>query len=130
MARVCGVVFALLMVAPSMQAAQPPSLQAELAKERPAELAKAAREHGNAGRGALIFFQPALTCAKCHDAAGGTLLGPDLSRGGKDVTAEHLVESVLFPSKVIKKGYETVTVTTTDGRTITGLVAAETPMLL
>ncbi len=32
---------------------------------------------------------------------------------------------MLLPSKVIKKGYETVVVTTTDGRTVTGLVAAE-----
>ena len=45
---------------------------------------------------------------------------------GKEATAESLVESVLHPSKVIKKGYESVTVVTADGRTITGLAAEET----
>src|SRR5439155_11784067 len=37
----------------------------------------------------------------------------------------HLVESLLAPSKVIRKGFETVIVTRTDGRTVTGLLAEE-----
>jgi putative heme-binding domain-containing protein len=108
-------------------AADPPTLQQQLAKEPLADLARTARDFGNAGRGAVLFFQPFLTCAKCHDADAGTQLGPDIAKAGKDATAEYLIESVLFPSKVIKKGYETITVTTTDDRTITGLIAAETP---
>lgn len=103
----------------------PPSLTQLLLKESPAELAKAARERGDAGRGAVLFFQPFLTCAKCHDAETGPQLGPDIARAGKDATAEHLIESVLQPSKVIKKGYEAVTVVTSDGRTVTGLLAEE-----
>ncbi len=94
-----------------------PSLQDQLLKESVAELAKAARERGDAGRGAVLFFQPFLTCAKCHDGDAGTQLGPDLAKAGKEATAEYLIESMLLPSKVIKKGYETVVVTTTDGRT-------------
>ena len=106
-------------------APMPPSLAQELLKESPAELAKVARERGDAGRGAVLFFQPFLTCAKCHDAETGTQLGPDIALAGKEATAEYLVESVLLPSKVIKKGYEPITVTTTDGRTFTGLLAGE-----
>lgn len=70
----------------------------------------------------MLFFQPFLTCAKCHDADTGTQLGPDLAQAGKAATGEYLVESVLSPSKVIKKGYEPITVSTTDGRTVTGLL--------
>ena len=103
----------------------PPSLTDNLRKESPLELAKAARERGDAGRGAMLFFQQFLTCAKCHDAEQGTQLGPDLSQAGKDATAEYLVESVLSPSKVVKKGYETVTINTLDGSTITGLLVEE-----
>ncbi len=103
-----------------------PALHQQLAKEPVAELAKAARERGDAGRGAVLFFQPFLTCAKCHDGETITRLGPDIARADKGVTAEYLIESVLFPSKVIKKGYETVTITTTDDRTVTGLIATET----
>src|SRR5262249_21743220 len=59
-------------------------------------------------------------------AEAGTQLGPDIAKAGKDATPEYLIESVLLPSKVLKKGYETVVVTTKDERTLTGLVAAET----
>ena len=107
--------------------ADPPQLQAQLAKEPVADLAQAARERGDAGRGAVLFFQPFLTCAKCHDAETGTQLGPDIAKAGKEATAEYLVESVLLPSKVLKKGYESVVITTKDERTVTGLVAEETP---
>ena len=36
-----------------------------------------------------------------------------------------LVEAILEPSKAIKKGYETVTIVTDDGRTISGLLAED-----
>jgi putative heme-binding domain-containing protein len=102
-----------------------PTLAQQLLKDSPAELARAARERGDAGRGAVLFFQPFLTCAKCHDAETGTQLGPDIAKAGREATAEYLIESVLLPSKVIKKGYEPLTVNTTDGRTVTGLLVEE-----
>ena len=105
--------------------AAPPGLAQQLLKESPAELARAAREKGDAGRGAVLFFQPFLTCARCHDGETGTRLGPDIALAGKDATAEYLIESVLAPSKVIKKGYEPVTVATADGKTVTGLLVEE-----
>jgi putative heme-binding domain-containing protein len=107
----------------SASAAERP-LQDQLASEPVADLAKAARERGDAGRGAVLFFQPFLSCAKCHD--GDAQLGPDISKAGTEATAEHLVESVLFPSKVVKKGFETIVVTTKDERTISGLLIGET----
>ena len=63
-------------------------------------------------------LQPFLTCAKCHDSQAGVQLGPEYAKVGKEGTAEYLIESVLSPSKVIKKGYETVVITTLDGRTL------------
>ena len=104
----------------------PPPLTQQLLNESPAELAKAARARGDAGRGAVLFFQPFLTCAKCHDGEAGPHLGPDVAKAGREATAEHLIESVLLPSKQIKKGYEPLTVSTADGRTVTGLLAEET----
>ncbi len=112
---------------PAVAAADPvpEGLHSRLAQERLTELAKAARESGDAGRGAVLFFQPFLTCARCHDAEAGTQLGPDLAQAGKEATVEYLIESILSPSKVIKKGYEPLTVVTTDGRTVTGLLTGE-----
>jgi putative heme-binding domain-containing protein len=124
-ARSFALVSAVLLSPPGSAPAQPPPLQQQLLKEPPAALAAAAREQGDAGRGAVLFFQPFLACAKCHEADSGFRLGPDIAQAGKDATAEYLVESVLAPSKVIKKGYETLTVTTTDGRAVTGLLAGE-----
>ena len=54
-------------------------------------------------------------------------LGPDLASLGKDVPDVELVEGILEPSKVIKKGYEPITIATDDGRTINGLLAEERP---
>ena len=45
-------------------------------------------------------------------------LGPDLSKLGREATDAYLIESVLQPSKVIKKGYETVTIATDDGKDV------------
>jgi putative heme-binding domain-containing protein len=107
----------------SIAASQPPTaLSKRLAAEPITELANAVRERGDAGRGAVLFFQPYLGCAKCHDGADGARLGPDLSRIGKDGTTQHLIESVLAPSKSIRKEYEPITVATADGRTVTGLL--------
>ena len=104
----------------------PPPLTQQLLKESAADLAKAARARGDAGRGAVLFFQPFLSCAKCHDEETGTQLGPDIARAGKEATAEYLIESVLMPSKQIKKGYETLVVSTSDGKMVTGLLSEET----
>jgi putative heme-binding domain-containing protein len=101
------------------------NLVQQLSKESAADLAQAASDRGDASRGAVLFFQPFLTCAKCHDAETGTQLGPDLAKTGKDATAEYLVESILSPSRIIKKGYESIVVSTSDGRTVTGLLVEE-----
>jgi putative heme-binding domain-containing protein len=101
-----------------------PDLQRQLLDEGAAALAKAARERGDPGRGALVFYRPELTCTRCHTVGeNGPGLGPDLAKAGPEATDVYLIESVLLPSKVIKKGFETVTVTTKTGRTITGLLA-------
>src|SRR5439155_18373657 len=72
------------------------------------------------------FHQPQLSCTKCHTSGGKeSPLGPDLARPAADSTDAYLVESLLAPSKAIRKGFETVIVTRTDGRTVTGLLAEE-----
>ncbi len=104
-------------------------LEESLLKEDPAALANAVRESGNAARGAIVFFQPSLTCAKCHAVGESKAdpIGPDLSKLGREATSDYLIESVLRPSKVVKKGFETVTIGTVDGKTLTGLLAEDRP---
>ena len=117
-------------------------LQEQLVSEGAASLAKAARREGDPQRGAILFHQPFLACAKCHavgrvsnlpvSSSGASSLGPDLAKidtgavGSKEKLAEALVESILDPSKVIRKGFEPVVVQTADGKTVTGLLVEET----
>jgi putative heme-binding domain-containing protein len=118
---------ALLAWVPAANPIPAPALQQHLEREGVAALAKASREQGDATRGAVVFYRPELACTRCHTAGeDGARLGPDLALAGKDASDTYLVESVLFPSKVIKKGFETITVTTKAGKTLTGLLAEET----
>ncbi|HWE40813.1 MAG TPA: DUF6797 domain-containing protein, partial [Isosphaeraceae bacterium] len=117
----------LAALSPGDGPARPPTLDALLKAEGPKALARAALDDGDATRGAAVFHRPELTCVKCHGAGDEKAppLGPDLARATRGMTPESLVESVLEPSKVITKGYETVTVVTADGQAYTGLLAED-----
>jgi putative heme-binding domain-containing protein len=118
---------ALLLVGCSAACAQ--SLDDELRRSSVQELAAAARASGDAARGAVVFFQPHMACAKCH-AIGKpqqNALGPDLTALARDVQDESLVESVLLPSKVIRPGFQSATVVTDEGQTVTGLLVEQSP---
>src|SRR5436309_411195 len=124
--RACLLMFALAFAA-SPVVGQPRTLEPELLREDPAALARAARTQGDPVRGAILFHQPHLSCTKCH-AAGGrgpSPFGPDLAKREPGATDAYLVESVLNPSKVIRKGFETVTVTRTNGSSVSGLIVED-----
>lgn len=116
------------------------------------ELVARAKAEGDAARGAVVFFQQQMACAKCHSLKGGTLtdtkapasqeketinlqqtmsdhgtLGPDLAMLAPDVTDDSLIESILLPSKVIRKGFESVTLVTNAGQSVTGILVERTP---
>ncbi|MAD79890.1 MAG: hypothetical protein CMJ50_03465 [Planctomycetaceae bacterium] len=98
------------------------SLTAELEAEGAASLASAARERGNAVRGAILFPQQVIGCANCHAPGGKDLLGPDLGEMGPEATDVYLAEAMLYPSKVIRKEFKSVTVITRAGRKYAGRV--------
>jgi putative heme-binding domain-containing protein len=100
------------------------SLSQQLLAEGSAALAKAAREKGSSIRGAILFPQKKLNCASCH-APGARDQGPDLTQIGKDVDDAYFVDSILQPSKTIKKGYESVNVLTTDGKVVVGRIVSD-----
>jgi putative heme-binding domain-containing protein len=83
---------------------------------------------GDRDRGRAIFADAAgAACIRCHRVGkeGGDA-GPDLSDIGGKFGREHLVESVLEPSRQIVEGYRPTVIATNDGLTSTGLVKAET----
>jgi putative heme-binding domain-containing protein len=73
--------------------------------------------------GQQVFERAA--CTRCHTTATQTTpLAPSL-KGIAAQKTEYLIESVLYPSRVIKTGFETETVVTKDGKALSGLVKDE-----
>ena len=86
----------------------------------------AAAKQGDAANGRKLF--EAIGCAKCHAATTDAVVigGPSLAEAGRRFTIPHLVESILAPSKQVSPVFKATTIETADGRTLTGLVTAET----
>jgi quinoprotein glucose dehydrogenase len=96
-----------------------------LARETLASLAtlKPDQRRKHALLGQQVFERA--SCTKCHTTATQTtLLAPSL-KGVAAQKIDYLIESVLYPSKVIKTGFESETVVTRDGRVLNGLVKDE-----
>ncbi|MGB2498750.1 MAG: DUF6797 domain-containing protein [Mariniblastus sp.] len=110
----------------SAQTEKSASLAKRLQAEPVAQLVNDAVKFGDAQRGAIAFYQPAMNCARCHEATlGGRRLGPQLSEK-RIVDPSHLIESVLNPSAKINEGFETMKVLLADGRLVSGILASET----
>jgi putative heme-binding domain-containing protein len=103
----------------------PPS-GSDARREEYARFALATR--GEAARGRVVFDdRDEAGCIKCHRVRGmGSDIGPDLSNVGGKFGREHLIESVLEPSRQIVEGYRPTAFATGDGRVLTGLVRRET----
>ena len=105
---------------------QAQTLDELLIQEDPAKLVLQAQETGDIVRGAILFHQGNINCAKCHrPVAENDRIGPDLSRLEPNATSESIVESILQPSKVIRKGFETTSVVTNEGRVINGILMSQ-----
>jgi putative membrane-bound dehydrogenase-like protein len=87
----------------------------------------ALRLSGNPERGRIVFEK---ACAECHKAGStGYEVGPDL-KGVVTRYKEALLTDILLPNQQIEGGYEEYEVETTDGRTLTGVLAKETATTL
>ena len=82
---------------------------------------------GDAGKGRVVFLGASTACFACHTVNGqGGRVGPELSKIGSIRAPADLLESVVYPSATIVRGYETYIVQTKEGRAVTGLLAGET----
>ena len=105
--------------------------QPETDKQKLAEATMAAIESMSEDRkktahllGRRVFERSA--CVKCHTTVSeNTPRAPSLKDIGKTQQLDYLIESVLHPSKIIKTGFLTESIITTDGKTFSGLVREE-----
>ena len=78
---------------------------------------------GDAAKGRELFVAEKSQCVKCHKLDGqGKEVGPDLSAIAKTRSREHLLESLLEPSRRVEPAYQSYLVTAHDGRTFTALI--------
>lgn len=77
----------------------------------------------DAHRGAAVFGR---VCSACHtfDGAGGHV-GPDLS-GNRNQPADALLLHILVPNYEVYPGYQAVSISTHDGRILSGRILTET----
>ncbi len=88
----------------------------------PDRLKKADRSQGR-----LVFNR---TCATCHTLFGeGAKIGPDLT-GSQRANPEYVLTKVLDPSAVVSRDYQMTVLTTSAGRTLSGLVKEEDDKLI
>jgi quinoprotein glucose dehydrogenase len=82
---------------------------------------------GDARSGQRIFSgRTEVSCLRCHKINGeGGEVGPDLTGVGGRQTREYLLESIVDPNRQITKGFETVVLTLTSGKTVVGIVKSE-----
>ena len=74
--------------------------------------------------GKLLFTA---TCMVCHEFhGGGQKVGPDLIGSGRS-NLDALLANVIDPNQIIGNGYENISVSTKDGRTLAGRIVEDTP---
>ncbi len=99
---------------------------AELNKLEIMRLAENVLNHGDPARGERLFRSQQQSCATCHAIGGvGGHVGPDLTSIGASAQPDYLIESVYYPNKEIKDGYQSVQVTTHDGEDTAGILVRE-----
>ena len=95
-----------------------------------AVLSREALAAGSISRGRRIFQSPLITCTACHAVDGipgatNAIKGPNLSAVASGLPVDLIIESVLWPGRQIKEGYEAATVVTRDGRVFNGFLQGE-----
>ncbi|HWA27746.1 MAG TPA: HEAT repeat domain-containing protein [Lacunisphaera sp.] len=80
-------------------------------------------EGGDARRATrVVRGNPVVQCIRCHrvDDGGGGDVGPHLAGIGTRATREYMLESMIKPSAKFAAGFETVSVTKTNGQNVAG----------
>ena len=86
-----------------------------------ATLVAEARKEGDSRRGAEVFLDARFSCISCHKVGTeGGIVGPELTTAGACLSPEEIAESVLWPRRKIKEGYEAIALATDDGKVIQG----------
>ena len=95
--------------------------------DKVAKIVTAVREgKGDAKRGAAVYQLAQLACTACHRVGdAGGVIGPSLNGVGAGMPLDQIVESILWPDRQIKEGFQAIAFTTKAGASITGYIERE-----
>lgn len=94
-------------------------------------LASEVRQSGDAAAGKQLFLSSLANCTACHGVQNVTTTidafpkGPDLTAVAAGLQLELIIESVIWPKRQIKEGFEMTTILTDDGRALSGYLTSE-----
>jgi len=95
-------------------------------------LASEIRQSGNAAAGKQLFLSSLANCTACHRVKNVTAntidafpKGPDLTAVAAGLPLELIIESVIWPKRQVKEGYEMTSILTDDGRAFSGYLTSE-----
>src|SRR4030095_3757897 len=87
---------------------------------------------GDAEEGRKVFLEKVeASCVRCHKFNGeGGEVGPEITGIGGRKDRSTIVESIVFPTKPIAEGFESVIVTLKNGTSYAGQLKSESPQIL
>lgn len=93
------------------------------------DLTRKVQQSGDAAAGRKVFQASVTGCAACHqiqrlNQLGPNARGPDLTAVGAGLQTELIIESIIWPKRQIKEGYEAATLMLKNGRMFTGYLAS------
>ena len=98
--------------------AQPPTAAPQVSREQLLETHMKDEKSGSAAAGRPVFEK---WCAGCHRFGGiGKDVGPDLTTLTSRFKRRDILESILWPSKIISDQYQTEMLELNDGSVVTG----------
>jgi putative heme-binding domain-containing protein len=81
---------------------------------------------GDPNRGEEVYRRLQLGCQTCHSIGGaGGKVGPDMTSIGASAPVDYLIESVWFPNRKVKEGFNSTLIETKDGLELSGILLRE-----
>jgi putative heme-binding domain-containing protein len=122
------VLAASIAVAGNLAASSPQTPPAQVNREAVLEAHTKDEKGGSAAEGRPLYEK---LCAGCHRFGGmGKDVGPDLTTITSRFKKRDILESILFPSKVISDQYQAEMIELTNGSLITGVLVRESATAL
>jgi len=90
------------------------------------QLAKQVAKEGDAARGEKIYRRKELSCTVCHSIGGvGGKVAPDMTSLGASAQVDYIIESIFYPNRKVKEGFNSVLLETKDDEVYSGILVRD-----